>query len=451
MPSARSAWMRCRRPIPAIPACRWAAADIASVLFTRFLKFDAAEPHWPDRDRFVLSAGHGSMLLYSLLYLLGYEDMRIEDLKQFPPARLARPPAIPNMAMPRASRRPPARSARASPMRSAWRSPSAISMPASADDLVDHRTYVLAGDGCLMEGISQEAIALAGHLKLNQLIVLFDDNGISIDGKVSLADSTDQLGALRCLGLGGGARRRPRCRTRSPPRSPRPSTPTGPRMIACRTIIGFGAPNKQGTAATHGSPLGAEEIAGARARRSAGRIRRSKCPTSILEAWREAGRARQPIAQAWKKRLDEPNAQRESSTRAMLGRLPGAPSPMRSTITRRRSPQSRRRSPPATPRRTRSTSSMSRCPKRSAARPTSPAPTTPSRRIMKPLTAADYGGRYIHYGIREHAHGRRHERHGAAWRHHSLWRHLPVLHRLLPPVDPARRAHGHPRDLCDDP
>ena len=164
------------------PGMPMGMADVATVLFTRFLKFDAADPHWPDRDRFVLSAGHGSMLLYSLLYLTGYDGMTHRRAEAFPPARHRRRPAIPRISSRRASRPPPARSARASPMPSAWRWPSGMLAAEFGDDVVDHHTYVLACDGDLMEGISQEAIALAGHLKLNKLIVLFDDNGISIDG-----------------------------------------------------------------------------------------------------------------------------------------------------------------------------------------------------------------------------------------------------------------------------
>jgi transketolase len=180
------------------PGLPMGAADIATVLFSRFMKFDPMNPSWPDRDRFVLSAGHGSMLLYALLYLLGYEDISIDEIRNFRQLG-ARPPAIRNTATPRASRRRPARSARESPPPSAWRSPSAC-WPEFGDDLVDHYTYVIAGDGCLMEGISHEALSLAGHLKLSKLIVLWDDNGISIDGKVSISDSTDQQARFEASG-----------------------------------------------------------------------------------------------------------------------------------------------------------------------------------------------------------------------------------------------------------
>ena len=167
--------------------------------------------------------------------------------------------------MPPASRPPPARSARASATRSAWRWPSACCAERFGDEIVDHYTYVIAGDGCLMEGISQEAISLAGHLGLGRLIVLFDDNGISIDGPTSLSTSDDQQEALRRRGL---ARRR-RSTAMIPMPSPRAirkarNVTDKPSMIACKTVIGYGAPTKAGTAATHGSPLGKDEVAGAR-------------------------------------------------------------------------------------------------------------------------------------------------------------------------------------------
>ena len=174
------------------PGLPMGAADFATVLFSRFLKFDAADPHWPDRDRFVLSAGHGSMLLYSLFYLLGYKDMTIEDIKNFRQlgSKTAGHPEYGHAAGIETTTGPLGQGlANAVGMAIAERHLNAR----FGDDLVNHKTYVLAGDGCHMEGISQEAITLAGHLKLKNLIVLFDDNGVSIDGKVSMSDSTDQV------------------------------------------------------------------------------------------------------------------------------------------------------------------------------------------------------------------------------------------------------------------
>ncbi len=191
------------------PGLPMGAADVATVLFSRFLKFDPADPAWPDRDRFVLSAGHGSMLLYALLHLLGYEKMTIEEIKRFRQMGSLTPghpeyghtPGVETTTGPLGQGL-----ANAVGMAIAERHLAAV----FGDELVDHATYVLASDGDLMEGISQEAIALAGHLKLNKLIVLFDDNGISIDGPLALSNSVDQIEAVRGRRLGGDARRRPR-------------------------------------------------------------------------------------------------------------------------------------------------------------------------------------------------------------------------------------------------
>ncbi len=242
------------------PGLPMGAADVATVLFTQFLKFDPADPAWPDRDRFVLSAGHGSMLLYALLYLTGYGDDDRPD-QALPPARLdhaghpeyGHTPGVETTTGPLGQGL-----ANAVGMAIAERH-----LAAEFGDVVDHRTYVLASDGDLMEGISQEAIALAGHLKLNRLIVLFDDNGISIDGALSLSDCVDQVKRFEAAGW------KPRASTvtirkRSPPRSRRRKTPTAAVMIACKTTIGFGAPTKAGKSSAHGSPLGADEIKGAR-------------------------------------------------------------------------------------------------------------------------------------------------------------------------------------------
>ena len=174
------------------PGLPMGAADVATVLFTQFLKFDASDPHWPDRDRFILSAGHGSMLLYSLLFLLGYKDMTLDQLRNFRQlgSKTAGHPEYRHATGIETTTGPLGQGlANAVGFAVAERHLNARFGSA----LVDHKTYVLVGDGCLMEGISQEAITLAGHLKLNHLIVLWDDNGISIDGKLSMSDSTDQL------------------------------------------------------------------------------------------------------------------------------------------------------------------------------------------------------------------------------------------------------------------
>ncbi len=260
------------------PGLPMGAADVATVLFTRFLKFDGADPAWPDRDRFVLSAGHGSMLIYALLYLLGYEKMTIEEIKRFRQLDSITPghpesfltPGVETTTGPLGQGL-----ANAVGMAIAERHLAAQFGP----ELVDHRTYVLASDGDLMEGVSQEAIALAGHLKLNKLIVLFDDNSISIDGPLSLADSVDQVKRFEAAGWAA---------TRVDGHDPeaianaleKAQASDRPSLIACRTIIGFGAPSKAGTEKCHGSPLGADEIRGARETSGSGPRRRPAGPNS---------------------------------------------------------------------------------------------------------------------------------------------------------------------------
>ena len=244
------------------PGMPMGMADVATVLFQRFLKFDPAHPHWPDRDRFVLSAGHGSMLLYALLYLTGYPEMTIEELKRFRQlgSRTAGHPEHGHAPGVETTTGPLGQGlANAVGMALAER------MLAAQFDrhLVDHRTYVIAGDGCLMEGVSHEAISLAGHLKLNRLIVLFDDNHISIDGPTSLAVNDDQIARFHASGWAAEAVDGENTEAVAAALG-RAQNSDRPSLIACRTTIGYGAPTKAGTAATHGSPLGKEEVAGAR-------------------------------------------------------------------------------------------------------------------------------------------------------------------------------------------
>ena len=245
------------------PGLPMGAADIATVLFTQFLKFDPADPKWPDRDRFVLSAGHGSMLLYSVLYLLGYEAMTIDQIKHFRQLGSNTPGHPENFETPGVE-------TTTGPLGQGLGNAVGMAiaerhLAAEFGDIVDHHTYVIASDGDLMEGISQEAIALAGHLKLNRLIVLFDDNGISIDGPLSLADSVDQVRRFEASGWNASHidGHDPQAIAAAIAAAQKSDKPT---MIACKTTIGFGAPTKAGTSGSHGSPLGADEIKGARAK-----------------------------------------------------------------------------------------------------------------------------------------------------------------------------------------
>jgi transketolase len=282
------------------PGMPMGMADVATVLFQRAMKFDASRPDWPDRDRFVLSAGHGSMLLYALHYLLGYPGMTRADLENF------RQFGAPTAGHPEYGHAPGVETttgplgqglATAVGMAIAER----LAAARFGDDLVDHRTYVIAGDGCLMEGLSHEAIDLAGHLKLSRLIVLWDDNSISIDGPTDLATSMDQVARFAAAGWhtqrvdGHDAEAVARA-LEAAKSDPRPS------MIACRTVIGYGAPGKQGKESSHGAPLGESEIAAAREALDWPHVP-FEVPEAVMAVWRAAGRRGAPDREAWEKRL----------------------------------------------------------------------------------------------------------------------------------------------------
>ena len=382
------------------PGLPMGAADFATVLFTRFLKFDAAAPHWPDRDRFVLSAGHGSMLLYALLYLTGYADMTLEDIKNFRQlgSRTAGHPEFGHSSGIETTTGPLGQGfANAVGMAIAERHLAAV----FGSELVDHHTYALVGDGCLMEGISQEALALAGHLKLAKLIVLFDDNGISIDGPVTLADSTDQparfaasgWAVARVDGLDPGAVAAEIAKAQHSDR---------PTLIACRTIIGFGAPHKQGTAAAHGSPLGAAELAAAR-ERLGWRHPPFEIPAELLAAWRAVGRRGAEERLAWEQRLAGVDpAIRAEFDRRMRGDLPAALAPAMRTYIERLVAE-----PPALATRNASQNALdvinATVPETIGGSADLTGSNNTRSKDMKLLTVTDYGGRYIHWGIREHA------------------------------------------------
>jgi transketolase len=381
------------------PGLPMGAADVATVLFTRFLKFDPTDPAWPDRDRFVLSAGHGSMLLYSLLYLLGYERMTIEEIKNFRQLGSLTPghpehghtPGIETTTGPLGQGL-----ATAVGMAIAERHLAAT----FGGDVVDHATYVLASDGDLMEGISQEAIALAGHLKLKKLVVLHDDNGISIDGPLALADAVDQVKRFEAAGWAA---------TRIDGHDPAAiaaaleaaKTSDRPSLIACRTVIGFGAPKKAGTEKSHGAALGAEEIEGAR-KKLGWSAPPFEIPAPILDAWRAAGTRGKPARQAWEMRLAALDAKKRAEFERrgrsdISAALTAAVNEVKQTLA-------------AAPKEiaTRSASEFA-LQTLTAALPEmigGSADLTGSNntraKAMKTLDAADYGGSFIHYGVREH-------------------------------------------------
>ena len=277
-------------------------ADVATVLFSRFIKLAPETPHWFDRDRFVLSAGHGSMLLYSLLYLLGYKDISLEDIKNFRQlgAKTAGHPEYGHLDGIDMTTGPLGQGIS-----------SAVGMAIAerfvaarfGDDLCSHYTYVINGDGCLMEGISEEAISLAGHLGLNKLIVFWDNNNITIDGSVDSASSTDQIARFKAhkwntIEIDGHNHHQI---TKAIEKAQKSDKPT---LIACKTKIGFGAPTKQGTSKCHGAPLGADELA--KMRQNLGwDYPAFEIPAEILQAWRAAGRRHAETYKSWVARAKE--------------------------------------------------------------------------------------------------------------------------------------------------
>ena len=302
------------------PGMPMGMADVATVLFEKHLKFDAAAPDWPDRARFVLSAGHGSMLIYGLLHLAGYADMTLDELKRFRQlgARTAGHPEYGHAAGIETTTGPLGQGVA-----------TAVGMAIAEEHLaarwgrkiVDHRTWVIVGDGCLMEGISQEAIGLAGMQQLSRLIVLWDDNGISIDGKVSLSDKTDQLERFKASGWSVHS-----CDGHDPEDIDRALTEAAasplPAFVCCKTHIGFGSPNKQDTKNAHGSPLGAAEIA---------LVREAYgwsdapfvIPDDVRAAWAEIGRRGAAERAAWTERLGKLSGAKQAEfARVIAGEAP---------------------------------------------------------------------------------------------------------------------------------
>ncbi|MFQ3665846.1 MAG: transketolase [Sphingomonadaceae bacterium] len=368
------------------PGMPMGMADAATVLFTQFLKFDPQAPDWPDRDRFVLSAGHGSMLLYALLHLTGHARPTMEDIRRF------RQLHSPCAGHPEATELPGVETttgplgqglATAVGMAIAERHLNAV----FGDALVDHRTWVIAGDGCLMEGVSHEAIGLAGHLRLGRLIVLFDDNGISIDGPTSLATSEDQKArfaaagwhVLACDGHDMAAVAGALAAAIADPR---------PSLLCCRTVIGKGAPNKAGSAKVHGSPLGPEEVKATRAALG-WTAEPFTIPEPLRAAWLEAGGRHRATRADWEARLAA-HPLRAEFERRMAGRLPLldlaiAPEEI---ATRSASEKVLEKVNAALPETIGGSADLT-------------GSNNTRTKGLPLLTRENYGGRYIHYGIRE--------------------------------------------------
>jgi transketolase len=299
------------------PGMPMGMADVATVLFSRFLKFDAADPAWPDRDRFILSAGHGSMLLYALLYLAGYEGVTTDELKAFRQWG-SKTPGHPEYG------HTPGVETTTGPLGQGIATAVGMALAERllnarfGNEFVDHYTYVIAGDGCLMEGLSHEAISLAGHLRPNKLIVLFDDNKISIDGSTSLSCSDDQLARFKASGWSACSidGHDPEAITAAIEHARNNDRPS---LIACRTVIGFGAPNRQGTEKAHGAPLGADEVA--KTRTALGWPHEPfQIPESVIEQWRKIGARGQASRRTWIERTRRVNSVARSHFHDALNR-----------------------------------------------------------------------------------------------------------------------------------
>ena len=375
------------------PGMPMGMADAATALFTRHLKYDPADPAWPDRDRFVLSAGHGSMLIYALLYLTGYARPTLDDIKRF--RQLDSPcaghPENFELAGIEATTGPLGQGvAMAVGMAIAERHLNAV----YGDDLVDHRTFAIAGDGDLMEGVNHEAVGLAGHLKLGRLIVLWDDNRITIDGSTDLSRNEDVVArhaaagwhTLECDGLDAGKVSRALDEALADER---------PSLIRCKTIIGYGAPNKQGTAATHGAALGRQEVEAAR-RELGLEPHEFTVPDDVLAAWRDVGKRGALKRAEWQRRLDASKKKDEFLAR-IAGKIDGKwLKPHLDALIAK---------PPAIATRKASEMALEAINAAIPATIGGSADLTGSNntrtKSQEPLTADNYGGRYIYYGIRE--------------------------------------------------
>ena len=379
------------------PGAPMGLADVATVLFSKFLKFDPTTPHWPDRDRFILSAGHASMLLYSLLHLTGYKDMTMEQIKNFRQfgSITAGHPEYGHATGIETTTGPLGQGiSNAVGFALAERHLNAK----FGDDVMNHKTYVICGDGCLMEGISQEAIGLAGHMKLANLIVIWDDNNITIDGRVSMSDSTDQVKrfeasgwkTIRCDGLDQASVEAALTEAQNSDR---------PVMIAAKTIIGFGSPNKKDSYQAHGSPLGDAEIALARKELgwdSAPFV----IPADILNAWRAVGARSADARKAWEARLAA-SANKAEFTRLMSGALPANFNTVMADYKKTLA-----KAPPTIATRNASQNALDiinpAVPETIGGSADLTGSNNTKSKDLKVCSSADYSGRYMHWGIREH-------------------------------------------------
>jgi transketolase len=383
------------------PGLPMGMADVATVLFSKFLKFDPKEPHWPDRDRFILSAGHGSMMLYSLLYLTGYPDMTLEQIQNFRQlgSKTAGHPEYGHATGIETTTGPLGQGLGNSV---GFAVAERLLEARFGKDIVDHFTYVIAGDGCLMEGVGQESITLAGHLGLGKLILFFDNNSISIDGATSLSTSEDHMKRFAAAGWhvqavdGFDQDAIARAIRKAQKVTNKPS------MIACKTIIGFGAPTKAGTKDAHGSPLGKDEIAGAR-QNLGWPYPPFEIPEPIFTAWRKVGNKGKSARRKWVKRHAEmPQADRAEFDRRMAGDVPAVvdetikafkakmATDKPSWATRKSSQEVLEVINPVFPDTLGGSADLT-------------GSNNTKSKTINSQSAADPSGRYMHYGIREHA------------------------------------------------
>jgi transketolase len=381
------------------PGLPMGAADIATVLFTQFLKFDAADPKWPDRDRFILSAGHGSMLLYALLYLTGNTEMTLDQIKRFRQLG-SKTPGHPENVLTSGVE------TTTGPLGQgvAFSVGSALAERLLAaefgEDVVDHYTYVLCSDGDLMEGVGHEALALAGHLKLSKLLFLYDDNGITIDGPITLTDNVDQVARFKAHGwnavhVDGHDQKAIAEAIKQAQSSDRPS------LIACKTTIGFGAPHKAGTSKAHGEALGAEELAGAK-KALGWNYGPFEIPDDVLQAWRSVGKQGASAHADWNRRFDAmPSAQRGEFVRRVIDRK--RPAGLAEAI--RKLKDKLIADPPTVATRKASELALDVLVGELPELVLGSADLTPSNNTrtkgLKEVTPDDFSGRYLHYGIRE--------------------------------------------------
>ena len=380
------------------PGMPMGMADVATVLFTRFLNFNASDPAWPDRDRFILSAGHGSMLLYALLHLTGYEDFSLEELKNFRQlgSRTAGHPEYGHGAGIETTTGPLGQGiANAVGMALAER----MLADRFGSDLVDHNTYVIAGDGCLMEGISHEAASFAGRLGLGKLVVLFDDNGISIDGSTDLAVNDDQLMRFGACGWDVSF-----CDGHDPDAIAQAingahETQDKPSLIACKTMIGFGSPNKAGTAASHGAPLGDDEIAATREALN-WPYSSFEIPEAVSSAWRRVGAMKSAKMEAWCKRLHDSGRKAEFE-RLISGTLP---KDWQASLRDFKRKHSAEKTKVATRKASQETLDVlaEAIPELAGGSADLTGSNLTKAKSQKPVTPRDFSGSYIHYGVREH-------------------------------------------------